>query len=102
MYRKMEEQPVKQFYNKKTKKWHVYFRNPETGDVRIKQVNDRKMPDVKVIGKHRPDGIEVSEQLYTEPEQKIEPENEPKTEQPEEPKEESKNENSSNGFFDFL
>lgn len=66
----MNEQPVKQFYNRKTKKWHVYFRNPENGDVRIKQVNDVKMPDVRVIGKYRPDGNESAKQLYSKPENK--------------------------------
>jgi len=90
----MYEKPVKQFYNKKTKKWHVYFKNPVTGKMRIKEVNNYKIAGLKVIGNDAPDTDEITEVLYGSPENKNDQKNEFENDQIDEPKNDQNNEHS--------
>lgn len=48
--------PIKQFYNRKTGKWHVYYPNPKQGKPAqiIKEVRSEKLKHVPVVGGGKP------------------------------------------------
>lgn len=76
------DQPIKQFYNRKTKKWHVYYPNPKEGKPAqvIKETRYEKLPHVPVVGSGKPaektDFTLVADSLYKQPQNENEqPEN---------------------------
>lgn len=119
--------PIKQFYNRKTGKWHVYYPNPSEGKPAqiIKEVRAQKLPHVPVVGRGKPaeetDFSAVADSLYKQPQSEEEPndadskiealKNDSEATQNEtsnakeadsNKEEESESESEGNGFFNFL
>lgn len=51
------EKPVKQFYNRKTKRWHVFFRGTENQPLKIKKTVSEPIPGVEKCGNYGGESI---------------------------------------------